>query len=402
MPLPENTQHLDRPDAPPGAPDEARPLLPAPAARRGWHDLRTLIERYVRRYLPPAPSKMPPPGEPPRPSGTYARILPVLEAIPWLLGGLFAFSFAWDFPGQTLSLFGLTLPLEGLLRIVSVSGLIGFLTNWLAITMLFKPRERRPLLGQGLVPAQRDRIAFRLAQAVANDLLNEEVIKQKIHESRMIPRYREAAFGLVRNVLEDAAFREELKGLTAGYIEQLLGNEEVHDRLVAFTSRKIDEYAGDGLGGLVLRAYRLLNEDDIERRIERAVRELPSSLDAMMDGLDELLDRLPERLEARSEEIESAATTVVLRFVENLDVYAMVLAKLQEYDERQLEELLHRTTNEQLNYIKYLGSVLGCLGGLVIWQPGFALALFAVIGGSVYGLDVALLRRQQRDGGSTR
>ena len=39
---------------------------------------------------------------------------------------------------------GGVLPLEGLLRIISVSGLIGFVTNWVAITMLFNPRQDRP------------------------------------------------------------------------------------------------------------------------------------------------------------------------------------------------------------------------------------------------------------------
>ncbi|HHG85381.1 MAG TPA: DUF445 family protein, partial [Bacteroidetes bacterium] len=84
----------------------------------------------------------------------FVRILRLLPLI--CLGG-FITSFWVDFQQtDTLDLFGYTLQLEALLRVVSVSGLIGFSTNWIAIKMLFKPVLRRPIWGQGLIPAQKD------------------------------------------------------------------------------------------------------------------------------------------------------------------------------------------------------------------------------------------------------
>ena len=62
------------------------------------------------------------------------------------------------------------------------------------------------------------------------------------------------------------------------------------------------------------------------------------------------------------------------------------------YDEKRLEDMLKRATNEQLNYIKYLGGVLGCIGGLVIWQPIPSLIVLGAIGGVIYGVDVVLFR----------
>ena len=354
-----------------------------------------LFARYLERHRPPPVRPDAGYPEPPRSSGSYRWVLPILRAVPFLLFAAFLGSFAWDFNGLVLPFFGWTYPLEGLLRIVAVSGLIGFLTNWLAITMLFQPRQQRPILGQGLVPAQRDRIAFRLAQAVANDLLNEEVIKQKVHESGIIPRYRELGVQMVTDVTRDPDFRAELKQVTTSYAHQLLRRKDVRDRISDFTVEKMHQYAGTGLGGFALRTYRFLNEDDFQRRIDQAVQELPHSLDTALEGLDTLLDRLPHELEERSDKIEEVATKAILRFVEQLDVYDMVMRKLQAYDERELEDLLWRTTNEQLNYIKYLGSVLGCLGGLVIWQPVFALGLFAVVASIVLGLDELLFRTQR-------
>ncbi len=355
-------------------------------------DLRGLLRKYVRRHLPPSKPKPERVTEPPRAVGAHARLLPVLRLVPVVLVALFGVSFVWDFPGVTVTAFGRTLALDGLLRILSVSGLIGFATNWLAITMLFNPRRKRPIFGQGLIPAQRERVIFRLAKAVSEELINEEIIKQKIEEHQIIPKYREMALSVTRGVIEDPGFRTELKALAADYAEKVLTSEQVRMRLAELAVQKIEEHAGEGLGRLALKAYRFLNEEDFKRRIDNAIRDLPTTLDTVLDEMDHLLDRVPLLIEAKSEEIEEWATRLVLGFVENLDVYTMIMGNMMQYDERQLENLLKRTSNEQLNYIKYLGGVLGFFGGLVIWQPALALSVFGALGLVLWGLDELLFR----------
>lgn len=366
---------------------EAREITRARAS-----DLRRLLNKYVRRHLPAPAPRAPRVDEPPRMVGAHAKALPILRTIPWILGALFLLSFAWDFPGVRGGVFGYGLVFDGLLRTLSVSGLIGYLTNWLAITMLFNPRERRPVFGQGLIPAQRERVIYRLAKAISEELINEQIIKQKIEESQVIPRYRELALTVTRGVLEDPDFRGELKDITGDYVQQVLGSEDVRRKIVDFTVQKIEQHAGEGLGGLALKAYRLVNEADFQRRIDQAIQELPHSVDGALDQMDHLLDRVPALIEARSDEIEDWATRVVLGFVENLDVYDMIMTNMRQYDEQQLEDLLKKTSNEQLNYIKYLGGILGLFGGLVIWEPVLALSVFGSIGLALYGIDEALYR----------
>lgn len=359
-------------------------------------DIRTLFSKYVRRHLPHTPPPKPPPSEPPRFAGGYAKALPLLRFIPWVLGLLFVFSFLWDFPGQTLTLFGYTLNFEGLLLMITVSGLIGFFTNWLAITMLFQPREKRPIFGQGLIPSQRERVIFRLAKAISDELINAEIIKARIEESGLIPKYRELAMSVARGVLEDPDFRRDMKSITSAYVDQVLGSEEVRKKIVDFTVEKVEEYAGQGVSGLALKVYRFVNEEDFQRRVDKAVRELPASLDTALDEMDHLLDRVPELIEARSEEIEEWATRIVLGFVENLDVYSMIITNMRQYDEQQLENLLKNTSNEQLNYIKYLGGILGAIGGFVIWKPLLALAVFGTVALVLYAVDEMLYRARKQ------
>ncbi len=358
--------------------------------------LGRLLALYARRHMPTRTPRQPAPLEPPRVTGSHATALVLLRAIPYVLGAVFVFSFFWDFPGQSLMLFGRAIPLEGLLRILSVSGYIGFLTNWLAITMLFHPRQRRPLLGQGLIPAQRDRVIFRLAKTVSEELISPDLIKRKIEESGIIPRYRTMMLDVARGVVEDPDFRRDVKQMVAEYARETLSSPELRQRIVDFTIEKVDTFAGKGLAGVALRTYRLLGEADFQRRVEEAVAALPEAVDTMLDGLDHQLDALPARLEAQSDALETWATRAVLDFVESFDIYALVTENMKRYDEQQLENLLKNTSNEQLNYIKYLGGILGAIGGFVIWEPVLALLVLGGIVGITSGLDVLLLRHRAR------
>ncbi|MDA0682912.1 MAG: DUF445 family protein [Bacteroidetes bacterium] len=358
-------------------------------------DFKNLVASYIRRHLPVSDPKDESKQEPPRVSGSHANLLPLLQIIPWMLALMFGASFLWDFPGIQWQAFGQTFVLDGLMRIVAVSGMIGFLTNWVAITMLFNPRQVRPVFGQGLIPAQRERVIYRLATAVSEELINEEIIKQKIEENEIIPKYRELAMSVARGVLEDQEFRTDLKRLTADYVETVLTSDEVRKRIVEFVVEKIEAYVGQGVGGMALKAYRYLNEDDFKQRIDKAIHGIPSQLDIVLDEMDLLLDKIPEKIEARSEDIEEFATRIVLGFVENLDVYDMVMTNMMAYDEGRLETLIKKSSNEQLNYIKYLGGVLGAVGGLVIWQPVPALIAFTGIGALLFTLDEALFRMRR-------
>ncbi len=380
---------------------EPVPEVPAlrEVTRVRMRDLGRLVTKYARQHWPQSP----PPtrsmdDEPPRVTGTHATALKFLRWIPFGLLALFLGSFLWDFPGWEVRLFGQTYMLDGLMRITSVSGLIGFLTNWLAITMLFQPRERRPIFGQGLIPAQRDRVIFRLAQGVSEELINEEIIKQKIQESGAITKYREMALHVVQGVVEDEGFRNEFKSLLIGYAQQVFSTPEVRTRLAKLLVDKLEEHAGAGIQGLALKAYRFFKEDEFQTQIDQAIQDLPSTLDTLLHETDEFLGAVPAKLETHADEIEDWVSTTILGFVERLDIYNMIRSNMEQFDEQRLENLLKRTTNEQLNYIKYLGGILGLFGGLVIWQPVPALVVFATIGGILYALDVALFKGKETQG----
>lgn len=325
---------------------------------------------------------------PPKKEGKHKIFLKLLFLFPILLICTFIASFYWDFNGVETTVFGFNVEFEGLMRILSISGLIGFLTNWLAITMLFRPAQRRPIFGQGLVPAQKDRIAYRLAAAVSEDLINPDIIKQKIKESNAISKYRAQATEYIREIIDDPEFRTDLKALAVNYVDEMVAQPEVRANIAESIIKQIESNIEENsFEKVALKAYSFIKGQEMQTLVEDALTKLPGGVEKGLDKLDSFLDTLPDKIEAHSSSIENIVTSLLYKLINQLDVHALVEDNLREYDEQRLEKLIKNASNDQLQYIQYLGAVLGTLGGFIIWKPIGSLALLILIISITLGLD---------------
>lgn len=352
-----------------------------------WDLLRNQFDRHAQESQPPSR-----PQEPEKITGNK-WILSLLTAVPWLLMLLFAFSFFWDFKGMNATVFGYQLHFEGLLRILSISGMIGFLTNWLAITMLFRPSAKRPLLGQGLIPAQKERIAYRLARAVSDDLINPDIIKKKIHDSNAIGIYRENATAHIKKIIDDTEFRENLKKLISDYIEEMIADPEIRSSIATSLINQIDEAVQErSFEKVAFKTYRFLKGKDMQEMVESALEQLPAGIDKGLNRVDDLLDEVPEALTKNADSIEELVTSLLYKLINQLDVQALVEDNLRGYDERKLEQLIKNASNDQLRYIQYLGAVLGTFGGFLIWEPLASLLVLVSVASLLLLADVIILK----------
>lgn len=322
-----------------------------------------------------------------------STLLRVLMPIPWLLGLLFAFSFYWDFNGVETTIYTLYLNFEGLLRIISISGLIGFLTNRIAITMLFRPVKKRPLLGQGLIPAYKERIAKRLAISVADDLINPELIQRKLEQSEAISRYRNKVVDNVSNVLQQAEFRTDLKLWMSSTMTDLISDKELRELLAHGIADEVERStSGNSIDKAALKAYMFLRGHHIRDLVDSALMQLPEKFDHELTLIDIYLDRLPHAIKNNSESIDQFAALLLKRLIGQLDVEKIVEENLRNYDEEKLERMIKGATNEQLHTIQYLGAVLGTIGGFVIWEPMLSLVMISTLFGLLYLSDWFLQR----------
>lgn len=343
--------------------------------RQLWELIQTQVQKHSD-----SEESFPVKYVPPKKTAEHPWLMTLLLAVPYLLVVVFIGSFFWDFNNMSATLFGLNFSFEGLLRIISVSGLIGFLTNWLAITMLFRPTHKRPLLGQGLIPAQKDRIAYRLARAVSEDLINPQIIKQKIHESQAIAKYREKATIYVKNIIDDPEFRASLKVLVVSYVDEMIADPEVRSSIAKKLMEQIDDAIEENsFEKVALRAYSFLKGQEMQDLVESALVKLPTGIEHGLNKMDTFLDELPSKLDEHGSVIEEMVTGLLYKLINQLDVHALVEDNLRQYDEKKLENLIKNASNDQLKYIQYLGAVLGTFGGFIIWEPVASILLLAFI-----------------------
>lgn len=315
-------------------------------------------------------------------------LLHSLVVFPWIMMGVFITSFFWDFEGISSETFGHVFEYKGLLRIISVSAIIGYATNWVAIKMLFRPRKFRPILGHGLIPAQKERIAFRLAQAVSKDLINPELIQQKIHESDLVGQYRERVTLYLKDFLESADFRFGLKALFKGYLDDILSDAEFRAALAKQIVEKLDNLLEKKvMEKFALKVYTTVKGRDTHEVIQEALANLPTMLDSGFDKIDEVLDDLPIKMDEYGPKIEDLFTALLYRLINQLDVHDLVETNLKRFDESKLEGLILGATNEQLHYIQYLGALFGAIGGFIIWEPIIASLSLIFIIVCILGLD---------------
>jgi uncharacterized membrane protein YheB (UPF0754 family) len=257
--------------------------------------------------------------------------------------------------------------------------------------MLFRPLKKRPLLGQGLIPAHKERIAYRLAFAVSEDLINPELINQKIKDSKSIQKYRKLTLNHLKRVTTTQAFRKDLKEWLMNYIRSIVQIPEFRKSISEQLLIEIENsLQGKVLEKAALKTYTFFRGQNLNELIEELLHKLPLTAERNINYLDEYLDELPKRIEANSDHIDEMILQVLNRLVNQLNVQKLVEENLRKYDEKKLENMIRNATNEQLKTIQYLGAVLGTIGGFVIWEPILSLIVLSTLFGSVYLIDRVL------------
>ncbi|SNC65676.1 Uncharacterized membrane protein YheB, UPF0754 family [Marinobacter sp. es.048] len=96
--------------------------------------------------------------------------------------------------------------------VITVAGMVGYFTNFLAIKMLFQPKHGQVLGWQGLVPKNKDRIARSLAESVQEQLLSPDIILAYIRERKLIESGAENLAEWVDEHLQDPDVRKRITG----------------------------------------------------------------------------------------------------------------------------------------------------------------------------------------------
>jgi uncharacterized membrane protein YheB (UPF0754 family) len=327
--------------------------------------------------------------------------LKFLQFLPITCGAAFITSFFWDFgSNDNITVMGQVLKMEAFIRMVSVSGLIGFGTNWVAVQMLFKPVHRRPIWGQGLIPAHKERIVWQLAGGIHKHILNEELIRERITESGLIPKINQIIIRGVENLMEDPEFIREVKAVAYTHVKRSLSKPETKERLAAIIDEKLDENINRGLSGFVFKAYKKLNQKEYQAVLTNILNRVPGTVVDVIEEVEDEREAIAQAVRLREKDMEKFLLRLVVDILDRIDIRTLLSRQMAHFDEARLEKMIWTATNEQLLYIEYLGTLLGIFGGLLIWQP---LVMSIVFGGLfvfLFLLDLALHQLKKESIGS--
>lgn len=182
-----------------------------------------------------------------------------------------------------------------------ISAFIGWFTNWIAIKMLFHPKEPIKILGitfHGIFPKGQQQFALKLGSVVANDLLHVDEIVDKIKDPKNL------------------------------------------DSLKPFIDKHVDEFLKVKLTEKLPVISMFLGD---------------STLNKVKEGLIEEIDLLLPQV------IEQFTTSLQ----QKLDIQSIVAEKVAQFSSDKLEQILVDIMKKEFKFVEILGGVLGFIIGIL-------------------------------------
>jgi len=288
-----------------------------------------------------------------------------------------------------------------------VGGIIGYITNDLAIKMLFHPykpiyigKHRLPFT-PGLIPSQKERIAKSLGQVIAGQLLNTETVLKEALSPETEKKIREKVRAWLLDKIEETetikdklinAFGEE-RAYDMGDRALLIASEFLFDQLskaqigemIAENAVKelydkvkatpfgfmVDASMLSGLKGTIAQYIDRKGTEKGPEMVREKLLEVGGK--AVNKPLGEMAAPYKDRVDDLTEKIMNLYRDVMTSRLDGLlkavEIDKIIERKISEFDAEMLEKLVFGIMKKELKAIVYLGALLGFLMGFVnlIW-----------------------------------
>ena len=281
-----------------------------------------------------------------------------------------------------------------------VGGVIGYLTNYIAIKMLFHPHKAvyigkwRVPFTPGLIPKEQGNIAKSIGWVISSDLLNEDTLREVLTSDETVEKIRGTITTLVDSNRDNGSTLKETlaSAVSAETAESSVANARsriahvICDRLYAIdfgeaisngvkqkviesgkTSRfrigVIDTFYGS-IGAMVNKTVAKYAESIVKNLVNEEADKLMEMRVGTIIAKNE--DKLPRWIDTGVELYLSAVKSNTGRILKGINIEKVVEDKINSLEVKELEKLIFGLMRKELNAILYLGAILGFLMG---WIP---------------------------------
>ena len=287
----------------------------------------------------------------------------------------------------------------------AVGSVIGYITNDIAVRMMFRPHRELRLFGRrvpftpGLIPKGRFRLSAAICEVLSQELLNEEVLAAALLSEEMLERIGgaadEAMAGLFaeertpRMLLEGmvgeealASFEEQLKRAMGIFImEKILesGIERIAAEAVMAEAKKRVAGSAAAIFTVFLGEKRTIS---MQEKLTQLIREMlathaPGAVDGMLntaaqDSLDAPAGALARQYGEKLGDVRAFLIeqyTALIRkglpvALKAIDLGGIAEDKLNALDVAEMEALIMQIMKKELRAIVWLGALLGAIMGV--------------------------------------
>lgn len=282
-----------------------------------------------------------------------------------------------------------------------IGGLIGLITNSLAIKMLFRPYKEIRIAGihipftPGLIPKEKPRIAHAIAKVISNYILDQDTILaaltsdtiKKAYEIKYDEKWNcwkstDLTFEelLQKYHLEDSAniLETKLSNSICSYLIEQCMQEELARKLIAYAFEQFKDNMNPLMYKMGKKALSAAQEAMIQQA-EEMIRDhgeeyIIKYLDSIyVQYLDQpvseaavfLENKVPNLKQIIWEKYTQLVRNKFGQFVSTLNVQGIIENKIHEYDLQELENMIMEISRKELNALVWLGGLLGVIMGFV-------------------------------------
>ncbi len=284
-----------------------------------------------------------------------------------------------------------------------LGAVIGYLTNDLAIRMLFRPHHPHYLWGfklpftPGLIPKEKGRLAFSIAEAINENLLDKETVEKNLLSEDMLAKIAQGvdSFFDKQSENQETVWQFASRFIPAESIGQIATStadkfsnkvaQKIADSDLGRTiSHKVVEYvmqklsSNMGLLGAFGSALAEPAENLLAKHLDVILRENSGEIvhDMVGDQVANFLEtpmcnffKGKEETRAQVKEMllsayKSIITDHLPKVLEAIDLRKIVEDRIKEMDVEEMERLILQVMKKELRAIIWLGALLGGVIGL--------------------------------------
>lgn len=288
----------------------------------------------------------------------------------------------------------------------AIGAVIGYITNDIAIKMLFHPRK--PIyIGKwqvpftpGLIPKEKSRVARSIGRVVSTQLLNKDTLTNVLTSEEMTGKIRSALQKLVDDNRENMStleavldtfapeetvdnticqVRRNLTGLIYGKLISMHFGETISTIILQKLNQSMGGYLkGFGLGlldenlinslaapigDLIDKGLSDHSEEIVETLVNKEIDKLLSM--RICDIIAQYEEKIPDLIQSLLQIYISVIETNLEQILRGVDIGKIVEDRVDSFDVEQLEAMIFGIMKKELNAIVYLGALLGFLMGWV-------------------------------------